>query len=173
MNKCKIENCSSTKIRARGLCASHWTREQYGECKNKCNQPARDSKGLCNNCHKRGGKPKTRRDGTCSKCNTQLNKNLRCPACNSNRKKNENLVRKYGITLEQWTKILTEQGNSCKICYRDSKRFVVDHDHTCCPGRNTCGNCIRGIICENCNRALGLVSDSTTILNNMIRYLEN
>ena len=173
MNKCKIEDCTSTKIRARSLCAIHWNREQYGDCKNECSQPASSSRGFCTNCNKRGGKPQTRRDGTCSKCNTKLNKDLRCPNCRKKEVKNNHLLRHYGMTLDQWTNILTSQGGFCKICSRDSKRFVVDHDHSCCSGKISCGNCIRGIICENCNRALGLVSDSAAILNNMIKYLEN
>lgn len=171
--KCVADGCQSTKIRARHLCAKHWNFEQYGACKNGCTQPARDLMGLCNNCIKRNGAAPTRKNnGKCNKCNIEELVNYRCPVCDINRKKNENLVRRYGITLNDWTEILTNQGDVCKICNDDSKKFVVDHDHRCCAGKNTCGKCVRGIICDNCNKALGLINDSTEIAINIVRYLE-
>jgi hypothetical protein len=173
MIQCKKEGCLSKKIRARGLCSVHWNQEQYGNCKNGCDQPAGNSNGFCPNCKKRGNTPPSRKnDGKCNKCGIENLIDFRCPVCDIKRKKNENLVRRYGITLKQFNEILTNQGNVCKICSRDSKRFVIDHDHACCDTKKTCGKCIRGIICENCNRALGLVEDSIEILNNMIRYLK-
>lgn len=173
MNECKHDSCNSL-VRARGLCSKHWNYEQYGKCKNECNQPAANSKGFCHNCIKRNGKaPSTRRDGTCSKCGNTLNYDLRCSICRKIEQKNNNLKRRYGITIDQWNLILSKQNNVCKICKRDSKRFVVDHNHLCCPEIKTCGECIRGIICENCNRAIGLVDDSAEILYNMIKYLKD
>jgi hypothetical protein len=100
-----------------------------------------------------------------------LNSELRCPSCRIKSRKGEALKRKYGITLAQWENILMSQGGVCKICSSDSPRFVVDHDHNCCKDKNTCGKCIRGIICENCNRALGLIKDSKETLKSMIEYL--
>ena len=172
MNKCKMDGCGSSRIRARGLCAMHWNFEQYGKCKNDCTQPAGNSNGLCANCKKRGGAAPTRKnDGKCNKCKEEYLVNFRCPVCDIRRKKNENLMRRYGISLKQWTEILTKQGNVCKICSRDSEKFVVDHDHSCCSTKNTCGKCIRGIICDKCNKAMGLLDDSQHILKNMIEYL--
>ena len=32
----------------------------------------------------------------------------------------------------------------------------VDHDHACCPeGGRSCGKCIRGLLCMECNKYLG------------------
>lgn len=28
---------------------------------------------------------------------------------------------------------------------------VVDHNHRCCPAGRTCGNCVRGAVCQLCN----------------------
>jgi hypothetical protein len=159
------------KIHASGLCRTHWKMTKYGICINECSQPSDGKSGLCSNCKKRGGKPNSRRDGLCNKCNAKL-VNHRCVSCDINRKKNENLKRNYGISLQQWNDMFEKQNNSCKICNtKESRHFVVDHDHYCCPGRKTCGNCTRGIICENCNRVLGSVKDSKDLLKNMINYL--
>ena len=36
---------------------------------------------------------------------------------------------------------------------------TIDHDHNCCPYTTSCGKCVRGVICSNCNKAEGLVPD--------------
>lgn len=33
----------------------------------------------------------------------------------------------------------------------------IDHDHSCCPGRTSCGACVRGILCAGCNTMMGRV----------------
>lgn len=38
--------------------------------------------------------------------------------------------------------------------------LVLDHDHTCCPGKEArCGKCERAFICGRCNRALFWIED--------------
>jgi hypothetical protein len=53
-----------------------------------------------------------------------------------------------------------------------SPLLTVDHDHNCCPGTFSCGHCIRGLICNNCNLTLGLMRDDITNLQAMVRYLQ-
>lgn len=58
----------------------------------------------------------------------------------------------YGISIELYELMLAAQDGRCYICQRKSaKHLSVDHDHTCCPGKKTCGNCIRGLLCQGCN----------------------
>ena len=78
----------------------------------------------------------------------------------------------YGIPLEQYDKMLQDQDHRCAICngvgFRMRKEtrstLCVDHCHT--TGR------VRGMLCHNCNRALGLFQDNTEFLLKAVRYLE-
>src|SRR4051812_37561409 len=47
--------------------------------------------------------------------------------------------------------------------------WTIDHDHACCPGDNSCGRCIRGILCRRCNHML--ITDQVHILNGLASYL--
>ncbi len=69
----------------------------------------------------------------------------------------------YGLTPEALLALKKEQNNLCKICLR-AKFLVVDHCHT--TGK------VRGLLCRNCNMALGNIRDNTDILKECIKYLE-
>lgn len=83
-----------------------------------------------------------------------------------------NGVRKYGLTADQFAELLESQGNACAICRATANtvragrtmRMSVDHCHD--TGR------VRGLLCNNCNRALGLFSDNPNVLRQAIRYLQ-
>jgi hypothetical protein len=60
------------------------------------------------------------------------------------------LKRKYGLTLEDFDAMLESQGGGCAICGRPDADNV-DHDHE--TGR------VRGILCWNCNVAIGQFED--------------
>jgi len=59
----------------------------------------------------------------------------------------------YGISHQQMTQMLAEQANGCAICEEriDEASLHIDHDHQ--TGK------IRGLLCHNCNRALGGLRD--------------
>lgn len=51
-------------------------------------------------------------------------------------------------------------------------RLVVDHDHNCCPGVHSCGQCVRGLICHQCNIAAGMLGDDPPRAHALARYLQ-
>lgn len=72
------------------------------------------------------------------------------------REKNRNVTRakriwkNYRITVEEYDALIL------KGCYCGSTEdLCIDHDHNCCLGRDTCGKCIRGVLCGRHNRAEG------------------
>ncbi|PRY38416.1 recombination endonuclease VII [Spirosoma oryzae] len=106
-----------------------------------------------------------------------------CKLCNSKRasasykriyqknpdlKKSRNLRNRYGITLDQYNQLLHRQNRCCRICGThedlEGKSLAVDHCHS--SGK------IRGLLCSNCNTALGKVRDNVVILHSMIHYLQ-
>lgn len=88
--------------------------------------------------------------------------------------RNSVLKAKYGITLDDYRRIIEQQNNVCSICSCASDRTLhVDHDHNCCAGRKSCGQCIRGLICSSCNQGLGLFQDNPGVLRAAALYVEN
>ena len=86
---------------------------------------------------------------------------------------------KYGVTKEWFNAKIIEQDGKCAICRKEEigtyrgkvKSLAVDHDHSCCFGKKSCGRCVRGLLCQKCNRALGMLLESIPILKNTIQYL--
>ena len=75
----------------------------------------------------------------------------------------------YGITPEQYGVMFEQQKGCCAICHqpersKQSKLLAVDHSHT--------DKRLRGLLCGNCNRALGLMQDSPARLQSAIEYLQ-
>lgn len=83
---------------------------------------------------------------------------------------------RYGLTLETYNSMVEAQGDRCAICGTDDKHsdnvWFIDHDHTCCPGSRTCGNCVRALLCRNCNTGLGMFADRIDIMSQAINYLK-
>jgi hypothetical protein len=78
------------------------------------------------------------------------------------------LMRKYGITIEQYDELLAQQGGGCAICGREPRPDIslhLDHDHE--TGQ------LRGILCFRCNNALGDLDDDVSLLREAVRYLES
>lgn len=95
----------------------------------------------------------------------------RWESINKNKRWDGKLKRTYGITLDQYNQISEQQNNVCAIC-KDSdedrkhlkfKRLCIDHNHS--TGE------IRGLLCSECNKAIGLLNDDPELLQSAITYL--
>jgi Recombination endonuclease VII len=64
---------------------------------------------------------------------------------------------RYRMTLEGYEVKLAAQGGVCAMCGNPPResQLHVDHDHACCPGKFTCGKCVRDLLCPACNNFLG------------------
>lgn len=64
----------------------------------------------------------------------------------------------------------------CESCgvsrSRNGNNLAIDHDHSCCPGKKSCGNCVRGLLCAECNFIAGISKDNPEVLRNVAKYLE-
>lgn len=83
------------------------------------------------------------------------------------------LKRLYGLTIEQYDAMLGAQDGVCAACKAPpkDKNLAVDHDHACCPGKKSCGKCIRMLLCDVCNKVLGLTQDDPDHLTALADYL--
>lgn len=61
-------------------------------------------------------------------------------------------------------------GERCEVC-GSREALVVDHDHACCSGPASCGECIRGTLCKACNVGIGFLRDDASLLLRAARYL--
>jgi len=74
----------------------------------------------------------------------------------------------YGLDFDEYNKLLEKQNGACAICgslppNTHKKRLSIDHCHT--TGR------VRGLLCDSCNTALGLLKDSPDLMLKAISYL--
>jgi hypothetical protein len=136
---------------------------------------------------------------TCSICGSERirlrNGAFRCPSCSKRRNReyyrNSALrrhkarqsyyLRRYGVTLEDVERILSDQGGSCAICRKfwkcckpakralDENLFLhhlcIDHDHE----RKT----VRGLLCNACNTGLGLFEEELDRFEAAMAYLRS
>ena len=70
----------------------------------------------------------------------------------------------YGLTADEYERLLTHQGGACAICGGARRyRLNVDHDHAT--------GVVRGLLCRRCNKLLRDVRDSRAVLNRAGSYL--
>lgn len=86
--------------------------------------------------------------------------------------RNQELKKKFGITLAQYRLMLAEQNGVCAICSQPEtavragkiKFLAIDHCHS--TGK------VRGLLCQSCNQAIGHLNDDTARLRAAIEYIE-
>lgn len=113
-------------------------------------------------------KDKNSKDGrsrACAVCATNQSKEWYRK--NPQVKRNASLLREYGISLEQFENMKIMQDGKCAICknkFKDSVDTCVDHDHATKQ--------VRALLCNHCNRAIGLFKESASNLKSALKYLK-
>lgn len=168
--ECSFDGCRR-KHDSNGLCAGHNYQRKNGmelrPLEARRDRSERDEQGrkLCIEC-------RTHRPVSDFHRNRNAGDGLAvaCTSCTQDRR----LVRSYGLTLDEYRQRLEAQGGGCAICGQQNENgraLAVDHDHSCCPGSKSCGTCVRGLLCSNCNMAIGLMQDRPQRLRDAADYL--
>lgn len=92
--------------------------------------------------------------------------------CKSLGATNAYLGRNYSMTYDDYLSLHDLQNGRCAICNgegfvldkKQKLKLVVDHCHKTSK--------VRGLLCHNCNRALGLFKDDVAIINKAVAYVE-
>lgn len=138
--------------KAHGLCAGCYWNENYAK------RHPRQKPG----CHP--DRLASRKDRSrCVECYAE-----QVSRANDRRLNRESLLRtQYGMTLDDYDELVRRQGNRCLICGQtppDGQLLHVDHDHET--------GAIRGLLCNTCNRALGMFGDDLDRVRAAVAYLE-
>jgi Autographiviridae endonuclease VII len=86
---------------------------------------------------------------------------------NKERRRPSYIARKYGLTADRLSLLLDRQGNACAVCGSKEnwggRRLTIDHCHRT--------KAVRGLLCNNCNVAIGLINDNPDVAKKMAEYL--
>jgi hypothetical protein len=113
----------------------------------------------------------TSKDGIASVCKscrkvekTNYYLRIRDDASYKNKKRLANYPSKYGVTYQDKQLALFAQGGVCAACKQKATLWHLDHCHKTSN--------VRGVLCQKCNQALGMVNDSVERLESLIGYLK-
>ena len=153
--QCSVEGCDRGGRMTRGLCSSHYARwRRLGDV--RAGVPIRRMSYM--HCDVPGCERPHLSLGLCERHYRARDGGLHVRAM------------LYGLTNEQLAAML----GRCAICGTTepgTKGWQVDHDHACCPGVGSCGNCVRGVLCVECNMGIGRFHDDPARLLAAIDYL--
>lgn len=124
---------------------------------------------LCVDCGKRKG-PKQAHEKRCYRCGLAEKK------ASKERAHRARVALNFGLIGDAYDLLYEAQGGRCAICRKatgKTKRLAVDHDHKCCPGRTSCGLCVRGLLCGPCNTYLGRMGDNPETFIRAADYILN
>lgn len=105
----------------------------------------------------------------CKKCSAKTSRSYHKTDRGQIRWRSRNYQKCFGITIDDYEKMLKAQDGKCAICQRrpgidQEKRLHVDHCHT--TGK------VRGLLCSKCNCGIGHLADSPERLRKAASYIE-
>lgn len=177
---CGVDGCAVKVFpkKLRGMCKFHYNEWKstevcsFGMCMNLI-----DSLGLCS---KHVQQLRSGRLGKkCQDCGVGLpdKHKVRCVSCSARWELEKTKQwNRHGISEVIYWTILALQDYKCADCGEsvfDHRRiFVIDHDHSCCSGSRSCGNCVRAILCMQCNAGRGMFQDDPSVMRRAADNLE-
>jgi hypothetical protein len=92
-----------------------------------------------------------------------------CKPCQYVISEKSRIMRTYGITVDEYQKMVEAQQHRCAICGQEEndaikKRLSIDHSHN--------DKQIRGLLCSKCNLGIGNFDDDVNRLRSAIAYLD-
>lgn len=117
----------------------------------------------------------------CRPCEKTARQSWTTPGYDYNIDRKNGLMKHYKMTLETYEEMFKAQEGLCAICKEPERRttakgavqmLAVDHDHSCCPGRSSCGECVKQLLCTRCNTTIGSANDNPALLRAMADYVE-
>lgn len=126
-----------------------------GLLKNKCLKKCTKCKKYLSK--KVFGSNKSKKDGLATEC-------LRCRALKN--------LSQYRMTLDDYDRMLIKQDYKCAICKQVEGSILDDNWQPLCVDHDHISGKVRGLLCRNCNVAIGLLRDNITVLQNAVAYLE-
>lgn len=176
---CPKPDCGRPKKKGKQACEWHWLLRQSSDV-----QAAASRLRLATYDHKDGHqdrkmrvKPEEWPDGErwCAGCQSFVPlfyaRGSRCVACASSASHGAAIEKTYGITGDDYRRLMVLQQGRCAICGRvpRSRRLAVDHDHKT--------GAVRGLLCASgdhgCNKGLGYFNDDVEILRRAVAYLDS
>lgn len=161
---CKFAGCGKP-IRSQDLCGGHWKQQYLGKSLTPI-LPGRRNRG----------RVLTSTHAGCTWCDRVLPLShfkmmettglarSRCARCE--------VLASHRLSYANYQSLVAAQDGKCAICNTvPDGQFAIDHDHKCCPGQKSCGVCIRGLLCGDCNWGIGLFRDDPARLRSAIRYV--
>lgn len=172
MKMCSFRGCERP-LYARDLCHTHYAQDRSGRALKPIS--ARRSTGSVLQRDEQGRKQ-------CLRCGLHLPESSfqrdpshadllssYCRACRSAHAR----AWRYGVTPERIEQLIADQGGECVTCRASlADGFCVDHDHSCCAAVKTCGKCIRGLLCPECNKLIGKFEADRARLARILDYIK-
>lgn len=156
--------------RARGLCDLHYRRFMNPPKMGACSREGCEKRTERDYCYQHTKHPRVVREGGCvvPGCKNRYRSYV-ANVCKTHRA----TAGRMGLAVDEFLEIKT--GQSCGACGSE-ERLHVDHLHAHHPGEKRdrmCRECIRGVLCSNCNTALGLLGESPKKIIGLLNYLQN
>lgn len=182
---CSVDYCDRPHS-AKGYCSGHWQQVKAGKPVKPLRIQVR-TKGI--ECSFGGCSNRTMATGYCVSHTRQLRLgktlhplrrpgNKPCPVRGCQRKawpsiglceRHQAGRKRYSLDLERYLSLVNSE--VCSVCSGPMPVAHIDHDHSCCPEAGSCGKCVRGAACQNCNIMLGMSGDNPETLMAASRYL--